>query len=95
MEYNRHLKTIANVLLLTATQNIAQGVNQKSPDSKNKGNFWSILEEFSKHDPLIQKRTDAYGNAKCTSHLIQHEILPGLAQMVQGEIVKGKCSVLL
>lgn len=89
VEENQHyVKTIANVLLLTATQNIAQRGHRESEDSKNKGNFLAILDEIAKHDQFIEKRLDACGNAKYTSHQIQNEILQGLADMVQSEIIK-------
>lgn len=87
MEENRHyVKT--NVLLLTATQNVAQRVHRESSDSKNKGNFLATPNEIAKHDQFIQKRMDAYRNAKYTSHQIQNKILQGLAEMVQSEIIK-------
>ena len=89
VEENQHyVKTIANVLLLTATQNIAQRGHRESEDSHNKGNFLAILDEIAKHDKFIEKRLDACGNAKYTSHQIQNEILQGLAEMVQTEIIK-------
>ncbi|KAM9751495.1 uncharacterized protein ACNS7B_008320 isoform 1-T1 [Menidia menidia] len=58
VEENRYyIKTIADVLLLTATQNIAQrGLNRESGDSRNKGNFLAILDEIAKHDQLIEKK---------------------------------------
>lgn len=88
MEENRtYIKTIADVLLLTATQNIAQRGHCESHDSDNKGNFLTILEEIAKHDPLIKKRLNAFGNVKYTSHQIQNEVLEGLAEMVQNEII--------
>lgn len=82
------MKTIANVLLLTATQNIAQRGHRESSDSQNKGNFLAILEEIAKHDQFIEQRLDACENATYTSHQIQNEILQGLVEMVQGEIIK-------
>lgn len=65
---SQFLKAIANVLILTATQNIAQRGHRESLDSKYIGNFLPIL--YAKHEQLIQKRTDAYGNSKYTSHQI-------------------------
>ena len=67
-----YIKTIADVLLLTATQNIAQRGHRESDDSNNRGNFLTILEEIAKHDPLIEKRMNACCNAKHTSHQIQN-----------------------
>ena len=83
-----YIKTIADVLLLTATQNIAQRGHRESDDSHNRGTFLTILEEIAKHDPVIEKRMKACGNAKYTSHQIQNEILEGLAEMVRSEIIR-------
>jgi hypothetical protein len=83
-----YIKTIADVLLLTATQNIAQRGHLESDDSHNRGNFLTILEEIAKHDPVIEKRMNAFGNAKYTSHQIQNEVLEGLAEMVRSEIIR-------
>lgn len=80
-----YIKTIADVLLLTATQNISQRGHRESEDSNNKGNFIAILEEIAKHDPVVKKRMNAYGNSKYTSSGIQNEIL---AEMVRTEIIK-------
>lgn len=60
--------------MLTATQHIAQWGHRESDDSDNKGNFWRILDEISKHDPFIERRLNACANAKYTSHQIQNEI---------------------
>uniref|UniRef100_A0A3B5QKP1 DUF4371 domain-containing protein n=1 Tax=Xiphophorus maculatus TaxID=8083 RepID=A0A3B5QKP1_XIPMA len=86
-ENKKYIKTVAEVLLLTATQNIAQRGHSESDDSDNKGNFLAVLNEIAKHDPFVQRRLDAHGNAKYTSHQIQNEILQGLAEMVQKEII--------
>lgn len=89
VEENRHyIKTIANVLLLTTTQNIPQRGHRESQESNNKGNFLAIMDKIAKHDKFIQQRLEACGNAKYTSHQIQNEILQGLAEMVQKEIIK-------
>jgi hypothetical protein len=54
------------MLLLTATQNIAQRGHRDSDDSHNKGHFLTILEEIATYDHLIEKRMNACGNAKYT-----------------------------
>ena len=41
-ENSTYIKTIADVLLLTATQNIAQRIHRESDDSHNKGHFLTI-----------------------------------------------------
>lgn len=66
-----YIKTIAEVLLLTATQNIAQKSHREGGESENDGNFLAILNLVAKHDPFIDERLAAQGNAKYTSHQIQ------------------------
>ena len=53
-----YIKTIAGVLLLTATQNIAQRGHRESDDSHNKGHFLTILEEIAKHDPSHREENE-------------------------------------
>ena len=89
VEENRsYIKTVADVLLLTATQNMAQRGHRESEQSDNEGNFLEILEMIAKHNPMVAKKMKATGNAKYTSNTIQNEILQCLASMVQDSIVK-------
>lgn len=86
-ENRKYIKTIADVLLCTATQNIAQRGHCESENSSNKGNFLAIMELIAKHDPLVKRKME-HSNAKYTSHMIQHEILEVLAEMVRKEIIE-------
>ena len=89
VEENRsYIKTVAEVLLLTATQNMAQRGHCESEQSDNKGNFLEVLEMIAKHNPIVDQKMKAKGNAKYTSNTIQNEILQCLASMVQDSIVK-------
>uniref|UniRef100_A0A671TYV4 TTF-type domain-containing protein n=1 Tax=Sparus aurata TaxID=8175 RepID=A0A671TYV4_SPAAU len=83
-----YIKTIGEVLLLTATQNIAQRGHDESADSNNKGNFMAILETVAHHDKAVEKRLTSIHNAKYTSKTIQNEILSCLADMVRNEITE-------
>ena len=78
-----YIKTIAQVLLLTAVQNISQRGHRESEGSDNPGYFFAILDAIAQHDPLIEKRMNAHGNAKYTSKNILNEILETLAELVQ------------
>ncbi len=69
-EYRDYIKTVADVLLLTATQNIPQRGHRESEKSENKGNFLAILEQIAKHDPIVKKKLSS-GNAKYTSNTTQ------------------------
>ncbi|XP_034064839.1 zinc finger MYM-type protein 1-like isoform X2 [Gymnodraco acuticeps] len=87
-ENREYIKTIAEVLLLTATQNIAQRGHNESADSDNKGNFMTILETIANHDKAVKKRLTSIHNAKYTSKTIQNEVLGCLADMVRSEITE-------
>ncbi|KAF3843310.1 hypothetical protein F7725_002159 [Dissostichus mawsoni] len=87
-ENREHIKTIAEVLLLTATQNIAQSGHNESAGSDNKGNFMAILETIANHDKAVKKRLTSIHNAKYTSEIIQNEVLCCLADMVRSEITE-------
>ncbi|KAJ4939828.1 hypothetical protein JOQ06_029264 [Pogonophryne albipinna] len=80
-ENREYIKTIAEVLLLTATQNIAQRGHNESAGSDNKGNFMTILETIANHDKAVKKRLTSIHNAKYTSKTIQNEVLGCLADM--------------
>ena len=100
VENKKYIKTIAEVLLLTVTQNIAQRGHREDDNSNNRGNFLARLDQIANHDPFIKKRLDAHGNPKYTSHQIQNEILQGFACTVQKQIITevkaGKvCSILV
>ncbi|KAF3856817.1 hypothetical protein F7725_017540 [Dissostichus mawsoni] len=89
VEENRsYIKTVADVLRLTATQNIAQRGHRESEESDNKGNFLEILEMIAKNNAVVAKKNKAQGDAKYTSSTIQNEILQCLASMVRDSIVK-------
>uniref|UniRef100_A0A3B5BCP2 DUF4371 domain-containing protein n=1 Tax=Stegastes partitus TaxID=144197 RepID=A0A3B5BCP2_9TELE len=79
-ENRDYFKAAVEVLLLTATQNIAQRGNE-SADSDNKGNFRAILETIANHDNVVKKRLTSINNAKYTSKVIQNEVLSCLADM--------------
>lgn len=82
-----YIKTVAEVLLLTATQNISQRGHRETSDADNRGNFLAILDAIGNHDPLVKKKLTGSPNAKYTSHQIQNEILDTLAEMVRSSII--------
>ena len=87
-ENRKYIKTVAEVLLLTSTQNIAQRGHRETEGADNRGNFLEILEMIAKHDPVVQKKIKGKQNAKYTSSVIQNEILECLANMVRDEIIR-------
>ncbi len=73
VEQNRtYIKTVAEVLLFTAMQNISQRGHLETDAYTKKGNFLGIMDLIAKHSPLIDKKLKAVGNAKYTSNIIQN-----------------------
>lgn len=87
-ENREYIKTIGEVLLLTARQNITQRGHDESEESINKGNFREILDTIAHHDALVKHRLTTIHNAKYTSKTIQNEVLDCLAEMVRSEITE-------
>lgn len=67
-----YIKTIAEVLRLTAMQNVAQRGHVENDGSQNKRNFVEMMELISKHSPLVAKKMNGAGNAKYISNTIQN-----------------------
>lgn len=74
------------LLLLTATQNIAQRVHKES-EGENKGNFLSIMELLAKHNPMVKRKMTSQRNATYFGHNTQNEIIDCLAEMVRTSII--------
>ena len=73
-ENRAYIKTVGELLLLTATQNLAQRGRDESEEATNKGNFRDILNTVANHDPLVKRRLTSIHNAKYTSKIIQNEV---------------------
>ena len=87
---NRHyIKTLGEIILLTATQNIAQRGHKETDDISNPGNVLKILKFTAKRDQIIAERLiDGPQNAKYTSATIQNEIIDVFAHMVLDDILE-------
>uniref|UniRef100_A0A3B3RLL1 TTF-type domain-containing protein n=1 Tax=Paramormyrops kingsleyae TaxID=1676925 RepID=A0A3B3RLL1_9TELE len=81
-----YIKTVAEILLFTATQNIAQRAHRES-ESDNKGNFLCIMELLAKHDPIVKRKMTSQRNATYLGHATQNEIIDCLAEMVRTSII--------
>ena len=90
-EENRHyIRTVAEVILLCARQNVALRGHRESQLSLNKGNFLEILDMISNHDEIVKRRLQGGPrNAMYTSPGIQNTILSLLGGMVRKEICDG------
>src|SRR6218665_1130209 len=89
---NRHyVKTVAETLLLTATQNLAQRGHRETAAGlgENPGNFRKILDLVIRYDISISERfkTGSLVN-RYTSKDIQNEILITIADMIRDQIIE-------
>jgi len=87
---NRHyIKTVAEVLLLTAIQNLAQrGHRENLATDDNPGNFKKILQLVVQHDKTISDRFNCDSVVtRYTSKDIQNEILSVMADMVREHVI--------
>lgn len=90
-ENREYVKTVAQVLLLTCTQNIAQRGHRESLSdvTVNPGNFRKILQLVVQHDPILQARfLDDNIVSRYTGRDIQNEIIVAMANMVRDQIVE-------
>ena len=87
---NRHyVKTLIEVLLLCAHQEIALRGHRESVDSANRGNFLEILHVLASHDPVVQQKLlNGPRNAVYTSAEIQNTLLSIMGKMVREEVCK-------
>ena len=89
MKNRYYLKTIIEVLLFCASQEIALR-GHREVNAKNRGNFLELLELVAKHDPAVSAHLkDGPRNAVYTSHNIQNELLHILANRVRKIICQG------
>lgn len=86
---NRHyVQTIAEVLLLTAVQNVAQRGHRENDAAANRGNFKEILSLVVRHDSTLSARFyEGSLVSRYTCHEIQNEILATLARMTRDQII--------
>jgi hypothetical protein len=87
-ENREYLGIVIDILMYTATQNIAQRGHRENEQSSNRGNFLELLKLFSKYNPTIKKKLDEDlpQNAKYTSPQIQNEILYICSKMILDQI---------
>ena len=83
-ENRQYLRSLGEILILTATQDIAQRGHREGPGNNNRGNFLEILHLVSRFNPPIAaKVNDLPGNARYCSPTIQNEMIEILADMVR------------
>ena len=87
---NRHyIKAVAEIILFTGQQAIALRGHRENDESKNRGNFCSLLKLISNYDSIIAKKcANLPKNAKYTAPKIQNEVLKLLADMIRNQIIE-------
>ena len=96
MKENRsYMKIIADILRLTAVQNMAQRGHRESEkhgnDGLNRGNFLTILEFMKPYCDVLRKRLDSGkgpANAKYTHHSIQDSLIEIFSELIMEKFVK-------
>ncbi|XP_011410045.1 PREDICTED: zinc finger MYM-type protein 1-like [Amphimedon queenslandica] len=85
---NRHyIRSLIEILLLCAHQEIALRGHREGTNSPNKGNFLEILDVVASHDPAIQQKlVSGPRNALYTSPEIQNSLLSIMGKMVREEV---------
>ena len=89
-------KSICQVAVLCARQDIALRGHDETEEFTNKGNFLEILDLVSSHNPSIQDRLlNGPQNAKYTSKSVQNELLEAVASVIiehiTNQIRKATC----
>ena len=90
VEGNRHyIKSIAEIILLCAHEEMALCGHDESSDSLSSGKFCALLNLVARHDPVVKSHLDELpNNAKYTSPDIQNDLLS-----VMGSIVLERISI--
>ena len=82
-----YIKLLADILCLTAKQNIAQHSHGKNDDTVNSGNFIEILELMSRYNPkVIESFNPGPQSEKYTHHSIQNALIEIIAELVFDKI---------
>jgi uncharacterized protein (UPF0371 family) len=55
-ENKAYMTIVIDILIYTATQNIAQRGNRENLESSNRGNFLELLDLFAKHNLVVKKK---------------------------------------
>lgn len=83
----RYIKTIIDILRLTAVQNLAQRGHRERSSEGNRGNFLELLHFLSKYSEELKRTLESNpSNAKYTHHSIQNAILECMSELILGDI---------
>ena len=88
IQENRHyMRTLAEIILLCARQDLGLRGHRESQSSLNRGNFLEVLHLIAKHDKVVEERLQCGPrNAAYTSPEIQNSLLNILGNMVRRTI---------
>lgn len=88
-ENRYYISVIAEILLFTACQNIAQRGDDEGAESLNRGNFLELLELCARRDTRFKAKIDVLPkNAKYTHHTIQNDLFYVMSKLVLETIAK-------
>ena len=88
-ENRRYLKSICQVAVLCARQDISLRLHRKHEGSSNKGNFLEILDIVASESSSLKQRMEAAPqNAKNISKQTQNELLQAAAEVVVEQITR-------
>lgn len=84
------IRTLAQVLLVCAKQNLALRGHREHNELKNRGNFREILALVANHDPVVNEKVqDGPRNAVYTSPEIQKVLLEIMGNAVRDKICRA------
>ena len=88
IQENRHyMRTLAEIILLCAHQDLGLRGHRESQSSLNRGNFLEVLHLIAKHDKVVEERLQCGPrNATYSSPGIQNSLLNILGNMVRRTI---------
>ena len=85
-----YIKSLAEILLLCARQELAIRGHKESSESQNKGNFLEILHLLVAHDPILKEKFfNNPHNATYTSPDIQNQLLEVMGDISRDEVCKA------
>ena len=88
-ENRYYISVLAEILLFTACQNIAQRGDDEGSESLNRGNFLELLELCARRDSRFKAKIDILPkNAKYTHHTIQNDLFYVMSKLVLETIAK-------
>lgn len=92
--HEEHIRTVLDIILFLAQQELAFRGDDETIDSLNRGNFLELFDFICKYDPIVKERFDKLpANSKLISPDIQNELLEAskqeLLDIIRSEVRKA------